>query len=708
MRALRWLIISLAVCAMARPVTAQTPPPPAVIPLEPLNVTATRGAREVFNTAVPITVIDGRALRLQSAAAAADRFRALPGLDVEGVGPGRQMPVIRGLRGQRVLLLEDGLRLNQPRRRVDSGEPFALAGLTEPHRIEVIRGPASVLYGSDALGGVVNLVTQQAPLDGRARGSALAEWLSAGNLVRTTVEGEGGTRQLGVRITAGYRRAADYSAPAGRFGGIEVPSETRVLDTGVEDRSARAELRLRLDAQHQVFARHESYRSDDTGFGFFEPDPAATVSTVRITVPRQQLGRTVIGWSAADLHTTIADRVDLVAYRQSNERDFVTRVHSPMSGATAGAVDITSLNFTALRTLGFRLEAARLTRGQLLTYGIELTHDRSLNTDSSATAVTMPPAPARVSSSGGSSVPDARLLNLGAFVQSEFDPSARLHTVFGLRYQRTRSEPLATRGYDETLGTADDGTLAGAANLLYRASPRLNLVGGVSRGFRSPNLIERFFAGPTPEGRGFWVINPGLQPETSFNLDLGLRYRRARLRAEAFVFRNRLHHGIVLEPTGDTVGRRTVYRNVNVERLQYQGIEAMAQAMFGHGVSVAASFAATQVADLRNEGRTFAETYPYKAQTTLRYDQPAGRFWAEWTARHTGSTTGLLPGTSPVGDRLPAFTVHDARIGLRVHRQHVVVGVRNATNRLYSEVLNSGLFRPEPGRGYFASVIAEF
>ena len=139
--------------------------------LAPMTVTVTRTAKNVFATAKPVFVLDRDVIRERNPNTVSDLFRELPGLDVTGVGANQTRPSIRGQRGQRILLLQDGMRLNNSRRQQDFGEIPALVDISSVERVEIVRGPASVLYGSDAIGGVVNVITRT-PTDEGMRGWA--------------------------------------------------------------------------------------------------------------------------------------------------------------------------------------------------------------------------------------------------------------------------------------------------------------------------------------------------------------------------------------------------------------------------------------------------------------------------------------------------------------------------------------------------------
>ena len=156
--------------------------------LEAVTVTATRTATAVRNVAASVLVIDSLRIRSQLGNGVADLLRSEPGVDVVGTGVNQARPAIRGQRGQRILLLQDGMRLNNSRRQQDFGEITSLVDANELARVEVVRGPASVLYGTDAIGGVVNLITRAPNLGGPTRMSGRMgyQYGSAGALSKTT------------------------------------------------------------------------------------------------------------------------------------------------------------------------------------------------------------------------------------------------------------------------------------------------------------------------------------------------------------------------------------------------------------------------------------------------------------------------------------------------------------------------------------------
>lgn len=694
-----------------------------VFHLDALNVTATRDTLRVFETPFPVSVLGSGTVEDRIPRTPADLLRGVPGLQVEGVGASQTRPVIRGLQGQRVLLLQDGLRLNNARRRVDSGEPPALAGTWSLERIEVQRGPASVLYGSDAVGGVVNLVTRDPPTSGATgeplRGRIAIHGGTAGDRLGVEAGVEGTTDPVAWRVSGSRRTAGAYRAPDGAYGDVTLEGEVPVRGTGVDEWSGRVGAVYRFD-KGEVSIGHHRYRAEDAGFGYVPPsaiDPGG--ATVDLSFPEQSFRRWTLRFRGRPA-SVLGDRVEAALYSQANEREFVTRVSAPVGPeAPPGArVDVVRENVTDVVSRGLRLEATKSLGERLaLTYGTEIHGDRSRGMDTSTTTVTGL-GPLRVSGDGRSPVPDASLLSAGVFAQLRASLDGGTVLTVGSRYQHVRARVDAAEGEKAAPGRAvgagsaadvAEGTLVGTASLLRRVGRRVALVASVSRGFRAPNLVERFYAGPTPEGRGVWIRNPALGAETSVNVDVGLRFRGGRAWIEAFAFRNVVADGIHLMATGDTVDGMAALTNVNVDELGLRGIELSGGWVPGLGLSVEATV--TRL-DSRLEGEpdgTAPEREGTRAAAGVRWEDPGLGVRAEYGLRWSaGRRDRLLEGT-PVGPRIPAHVVHDLRAGVRVTEGHrLSVSVENVGDALYATAPNVGFFRPEPGRSLRVSWISEF
>jgi outer membrane receptor protein involved in Fe transport len=661
--------------------------------LSAINVTATREDLSVFRTATPVTVLDRHALRVRGVNGIVDVFREIKGLDVEGVGANQRRPLIRGLQGQRILLLEDGLRLNNSRRRQDSGELPALVDVTGIERIEVVRGASSVLYGSDAIGGVLNVVTrtpEYGPGGGRISGSAGYRFSTVDRQSRVQGSVSGHVGRLAVRAGGSYRHAGGYEAPGGRFGDVELGGDMPVNDTGVDDYSLSSHIGYRLSEGNDVFIRYQRYRATDAGFGFVDPSALGELATVQLLFPRQDFNKISAGYRGTMVRAPVADRVDVVAYGQSTGREFLTNVDSPLPNPPGAGVGVETINVTDLDSYGFRVEANKMIGGlHAITYGVDLFRDRSTNTDSSTTTLWF----------WSSTDTDSRR---AAGAQCDAAEHGTVHAGRGECGRPYCCHPgSAIPGRPAV--DATDRTVVGAGNVLVRATDNLNLVASVGRGFRSPNLVERFFSGPSPEGRGFWTRNPDLDAETSLNLEVGARFRSRALYFEGFLFRNTIRDGIRIEATGDSVDGVAEFQNVNVDELRYSGVELSAGVDFGYGISLEGSYTRLDAKNVSDPDDPVLDTYADKVGVRLRYTDPRDRIWAEYSARYSGRRD-IPEGSSPVGAFVPAFTVHALRGGVRlIGGQHVAIGLENLTNTLYAEAPNVGFFRPEPKRNLVVS-----
>ena len=381
-------------------------------------------------------------------------------------------------------------------------------------------------------------------------------------------------------------------------------------------------------------------------------------------------------------------------------------------GPPGAMVASLTYGYTDLRTFGFRAEATKLAFDRvMLTYGVDMFRDRSDNTDSSVTTVTGF-GPPTVETSNRPTVPNAWFQSAGAFVQGDVQLARRVSVILGGRYQDVRAATRPTPGLSDSLIHQADQTVVGTANLLYEPTERVSLFATVGRAFRSPNLVERFYNGLTPEGAAYQVPNPALGPETSLNVDLGARFRSRLAYLEAYVFRNEIHNGIRIAPTGDSLNGLPTYWDINVDKLRYTGVELSGDFALPIGPYARGSFTHLLARDVLDQNNPIGDSYASKIEVAAGYRDPGGRFWLEYSVRHNGNQrdaqlSGPI-GTSPIGDYLPAFTVHDVRAEITVirtgaHAQRLGVAVTNLTDALYAEFANASFFRPEPRRSLLVS-----
>ena len=729
--------------------------------LDPINVTATRNPQGTFETAAPVSVVDTLAVREQRPNNTADIIRDLPGIDINGVGANQQRPTIRGLRGQRILLLEDGLRLNNARRSNDFGEIPAIVDVSKVERVEVVRGPASVLYGSDALGGVVNMFANEAPpyVAGDVyRGSLNLSWRDQGEQIWPSGEIFGRSGHFGYGLSASYRNTKNYQAPSGSFGDVTFDNDVDVLDSGVEDQSYGVYLDYAFDDRQKIMVKGDFYRADNAGFGYVShsdlgtmTDPP-TATSIQLRYPDQKVDRFSLAYRGVDLGTPILDRLQVSASYMDNERTFEQNIGIPIwfsdnpgtpepgDSLFVGTVGIANENYTDLEGFGVRGEASKLLFDKhLLTYGADYYRDESFNEDLEVQTFTPAGAPFTPppSVSDSTKVPNAVYERGGVFAQVDLKLGSRVGLIVGGRYQKDKGTPKPTERLAGTRpGSSENDQFVGAANLLVEVLPSLHAVGNVGTGFRSPNIIELFFNGTTPEGGAYQIANPDLVPETSLNFDLGFKYRRSNVAFEGFYFQSEIEDWIGRTLVGDTIinGRpMDVYQQVNVAKTRVKGVELLAQWQPVAGFTIGATYTwidgdnltVTEDGEDSDGPNAFGETYSNRFTAELAYRQPKGRFWGAFQFRHNGEqengefVAGGTPvdadcGTAAVPNcTIPSFTVMHLRGGVRLFSygmtsNNLMIGVENLGNVLYAEFSNASFFRPNAGRTFVISWVTSF
>ena len=715
---------------------------------EATTVTATGSEVDVFSIATPVSVIPEAEIQRKLPENAVDLFRAQPGVDVNGVGPNQARPIIRGQRGLRVLFMENGLRLNNARRQSDFGEISGLIDMGSVGSVEVLRGPASVLYGTDAIGGVLNLVTKSPAYgDGSwTAGSVGLGYADASDGFRGQGYVQGRQQKWAFNLGATYRDSSDYLAAGGSYGDITLPDDTPVNDTGLQDDAIYGFLSYDFTDSQLLSFRFNRYRAGFTGFGWVDPILLGELDKVQITYPYQDFDRYTMEYNASALQSALANTVRVNLLYQENQRELVNNIDAyssevfgqPLPPGLFFHVGVNTENFTDLSTLGLRAEASKiLGQNHLLSYGGEYYDDDSLNTDYSLTQgalamqtdPTKPPEdftpPFFTDEDDIANTPNAENIAWGLFAQDQFLIGSRFSGTVGIRYANTETKAKETPGLDTTGLDFSDDDFVGAVSGVYQVTSNLNIVGTAGTAFRAPNIVERLFNGLTPEGSGYQILNPDLKSENSTNFDLGMKYRRMNAVFELMIFRNEIKDGIVQEFLSpeqisqlppevqkeiEDSGASVVVQQQNVSKLRFEGVETMIGWRANNGVSIGANYTYLD-AERVDTGTPTGDTYKNKFNFHTRYDRPTGKYWVEYRLRHNGSADAVNDPDAPipaVGETLPAFTIHTLSGGVvlfeRGSQQHsLTLVIDNFTDELYSEFSNATFFRPQSRRNFLVS-----
>ncbi|HET7599340.1 MAG TPA: TonB-dependent receptor, partial [Gemmatimonadales bacterium] len=187
---------------------------PSAVELPEVQITATPLATTPLTSPQPTAVLGDAALRVAQAPSLGETLSGVAGVHSLSTGVGIGKPVIRGLTANRVLVLDNGVRVEDQQWGDEHSPNVETAGAD---RIEVIRGPASVLYGSDALGGVINVVPRELPdAQGRApfvTGKVSAAYTSNNREPDATLLAEAASGGVGGRVTLTGRASSDVRTP---------------------------------------------------------------------------------------------------------------------------------------------------------------------------------------------------------------------------------------------------------------------------------------------------------------------------------------------------------------------------------------------------------------------------------------------------------------------------------------------------------------
>jgi len=676
--------------------------------LPTMVVTATRTEEEPFLLPYSVSAVGPRDFERMLPRTTPEALRELPSVMLQKTSHGQGSPYLRGFTGFRTLMLIDGIRLNNSTFRDGPNQYWGTIDALSLDRMEVVRGPSSVMYGSDAIGGTVNAISKgrkdyQQGFDWN--GGLFYRFASAedSHVGRPEVSAQFDER-IGVHVGGSIKRFGDLR------GGSGVGGQPR---TGYDEWDLDAKVEYRLAPDSRLVYGHQTVRLDDAW---------RTHSTV--------YGVLWSGTTRGDDQTRVFDQardLDYIQYHGVNLPGFAQEVHVSLSHHYQGEEEDRirkagnrQVQAVDVNTLGLSLQLQSPSPVGRWVYGAEYYRDwvnssyRGYDSAGNLTTVRYQ----------GPVADDATYDLVGVFVEDHL-PLVEDHLELTLGGRFTYAALDADKvmdPYSGALMSMEDSwdNVVGNVRLSYQPgeTKHWTLYAGAAQGFRAPNLsdLTRFDIARTDEQE---VPAFGLKPETFLSPEVGVKLEYERFSAEAAYFYTFMDDIIVRVPTGATTSDGDLIVNKENSGAGYvHGVELAGSVKLHRDWTLWANFTwmrgeldSPVVAGGADHTEPVSRLMPTTVNAGLRWNDPKGRFWAELAATVAEKQNRLASNDIRDTERIPkggtpSYAVCHLRAGWNPCRYaSISAALENITNQDY-RIHGSGV--NEPGCGIVLTAELKF
>ena len=456
-------------------------------------------------------------LKQQGGITLSEGITNIPGVSSVSTGVGIGKPVIRGLSFNRVLVYTQGVRLENQQYGGEHGLGLNDSGISS---VEVIKGPASLLYGSDALGGVLYLNPEKFEQSGETSGDVNMRYF---------------TNTLGYNANAGFKTSGDklkflvrgaYASNAD----YETGDGTSVTNSRFNE----ADLKTGLAYQASKFKTELRYNYNASELGI--PEEIGVQNNDRNPLePYQELSTHILS-SKNNLFLKKSSIEATFGYTVNNRKEFEEHHHDEHEGEEHMEEEEGAALDMRLSTFNYNLQFNPQWGKMTTIFGIQGMHQKNENFGEEVL------------------VPDAITNDFGVLATSHihFDKS---DLQIGLRYdlRSINGEESGIQGDEEYIPTLSKDFNSFNAAVGYRMDLTQNIMGrlNLATGFRAPNLSELTSNGLHSGANRVEIGNPDLDSEQNFQIDLALEYGNKHIEAYVNTFYNIVNDYIYLEPTGE-------------------------------------------------------------------------------------------------------------------------------------------------------------
>lgn len=527
-------------------------------------VTGVSRATSIKRNPVPIVTVNEAFLRKNLYGNIIDAIAKVPGISAVSTGPNVSKPFIRGLGFNRVLTLYDGVRMEGQQWGDEHGIEIDEHAVG---KVEIIKGPASLSYGSDALAGVINMLPPEPPLPGHIKGKISSGYHTNNRQIENSLQFMGNSNSLSWGAILSHKRAIDYKNKI----------DGRVYNTGFRE----------LDAN--LFGTlKKSWGYTGLHFSIFDdlqeiPDGARDAATRKFLKMVPDEANPGDPDYELEGKGVMATHEDLNAYRIGDVHQHVQHIKLYSN----------SKIILGEGRIGLGLGFQRSLRQEYAYPGLEVPAlDMKLNTFTYNVKYTVAPGKRWEINTGITGmyqrnkvddgtefiIPPFLLFDIGPFllIKKSYD---KLTFSGGLRYDTRHVQHTAlyvkedpatlfnkvvhgtdTSGAEQLFdaGSYQYSGWSAAMGLTYNFDKNWSAKFNIARGYRAPNISEMTAHGVHPGSGLYQLGNPDLEPEFNWQQDLGITYQSAHVHIKMSVFNNTIQHYIFNRKLINTAGEDSV------------------------------------------------------------------------------------------------------------------------------------------------------
>lgn len=569
--------------------------------LSEVVISANRFGSIRLNTPEAVRVTGVKSAVRHQLRSAPEALTSASGVFIQKTNHGGGSPFLRGLTGNQTLLLIDGIRLNNSTYRYGPNQYFNTIDLFSIEKIEVLRGSGSVQYGSDALGGTVNVFTHDVSFSENSLwGSSLFSRIASADMEQSLNGAvKYSSSRAAIRGALTWRNFGDLKG--GDTTGVQSPSGYKELDYDVKGKvllSESTQLTIFLQSVHQ------------SDVPVYHKVVLENYAVNRIDPQNRKLGYVKVDHKIDD---NIIKSISFSASWQDTEEGRESRKNNS---------DVLRYENDKVRTLGFIGEVFKSNNNNWsASTGAEVYSDlvRSIRTDRNLTS-------------------GINTVKRGLYPDNSSMTSFAVFSIHTFDFQKwiisggVRFNAFIINVKDEILGETrlTPSALVGNFALMRKLTGSSSLFISANTGFRAPNVDDLGTLGIVDFR--YETPNFHLSPEHSLQFQTGYKYQGKTLRGEIFLYRNELRNLIVRNiVAGDTIDGYPVYIKENVERAYIQGVETAWELDLNRSWSAGVSLTYTYGQNL-TKNEPVRRIPPMFGRMSAEYSRNSIHIGAEWLA----------------------------------------------------------------------------